>query len=90
MAWSACIGCRRRRRTRADGRRARGWPVRRHRDYVLLIEATRAGDLHEIRRDAASAAALQQLGFTEQGFAIYNLLYEVSPLGSGTALGDRR
>jgi hypothetical protein len=59
-------------------------------DYVLLIEATRTGDLHALRHDAVSAAALAQSGFAEQGFAIYRLLYEVSPLGSGTALGDRR
>jgi hypothetical protein len=58
-------------------------------DYVLLIEATRVADVHEVRRDAVSAAALEQMGFTEQGFAIYGLLYEVSRLGAETLLGDR-
>jgi hypothetical protein len=59
-------------------------------DYVLLIETTRASDAHDARRDIASAAALEQLGFAEQNFAVYGLLYEVSALGSETALGDRR
>jgi hypothetical protein len=59
-------------------------------DYVLLIEATRAADLHEIRHDAVSAAALEQLGFAEESFAIYGLLYEVSGLGAEAVLGNRR
>jgi len=59
-------------------------------DYVLLIEATRAADLHEIRHDAVSAAALEQLGFVEQSFAIYGLLYEVSGLGAESVLGERQ
>jgi hypothetical protein len=58
-------------------------------DYVLLIEATRVADIHDIRRDAVSAAALEQFGFAEQNFAIYGLLYEVSALGAETVLGDR-
>jgi hypothetical protein len=58
-------------------------------DYVLLIEATRVADLHDIRRDAVSAAMLGQLGFVEQNFATYGLLYEVSGLGAETVLGDR-
>jgi hypothetical protein len=58
-------------------------------DYVLLIEATRVADLHEVRRDAVSAVMLEQLGFVEQNFAIYGLLYEVSGLGGETLLGDR-
>jgi hypothetical protein len=58
-------------------------------DYVLLIEATRASDLHEVRRDALSAAALEKLGFAGQNFAIYALLYEVSSLGAETLLEDR-
>jgi hypothetical protein len=59
-------------------------------DYVLLIEATRSADLHDIRRDAVPAAALEQFGFAEQGFGIYSLLYEVSALGAETVLGDRQ
>jgi hypothetical protein len=58
-------------------------------DHVLLIEATRAADLREVRCDALSAAALEQMGFVEQSFAIYGLLYEVSALGAETVLGDR-
>jgi hypothetical protein len=58
-------------------------------DYVLLIEATRTRDVHEVRCDTASAAALEQLGFAAQSFAIYSLLYEVSGLGAETSLGDR-
>jgi hypothetical protein len=58
-------------------------------EYVLLIEATRVADLHDIRRDAVSAAMLGQLGFVEQNFATYGLLYEVSGLGAETVLGDR-
>jgi hypothetical protein len=46
-------------------------------------------DLHDIRRDAVSAAMLGQLGFVEQNFATYGLLYEVSGLGAETVLGDR-
>jgi hypothetical protein len=57
-------------------------------DYVLLIEATRVRDVHELRRDAVSAATLGQCGFAEQSFAIYSLLYEVSALGAETLLGD--
>ena len=59
-------------------------------DYALLIEATRLADLRAVRDDAISAAALGQLGFAEQGFAIYSLLYEVAALGGETALEDRR
>src|SRR5580704_13664857 len=51
-------------------------------DYVLLIEATRVVDVHDIRRAAVSAATLEQFGFAEQNFAIYGLLYEVSALGA--------
>jgi hypothetical protein len=60
-------------------------------DYVLLIEATRLADVQAIRRDAASAAALGQAGWTEQGFGIYNLMYEVSGSATGAELmlGDR-
>jgi len=47
-------------------------------DYVLLIEATRVADIEAIRRGAASPTALAQLGWMEQAFGIYNLLYEVS------------
>ena len=57
---------------------------------ALLIEATRLADLRAVRDDAISAAALGQLGFAEQGFAIYSLLYEVAALGGETALEDRR
>jgi hypothetical protein len=60
-------------------------------DYALLIEATRAADVQAIRRDALSAAVLEQSGWAEQSFGIYNLLYEVSGLAEGieTTLGDR-
>ncbi|HEY0223768.1 MAG TPA: hypothetical protein VGC38_04570 [Pseudolabrys sp.] len=58
-------------------------------DYVLLIEATRVADVAAIRRDVVSASALSQLGWAEQSFAIYNLLYEVSAKGTETSLGDR-
>ena len=37
----------------------------------------------------SAAAALEQLGFAEQSFAIYGLLYEVSALGGETPLGER-
>jgi hypothetical protein len=53
-------------------------------DYVLLIEATRAADVESIRRGAASAAALEQLGWMEQAFGIYGLMYEVSGQGKDT------
>lgn len=58
--------------------------------YVLLIEATRVADLHALRDDAISAATLGQLGFAEQSFAIYGLLYAVIALGAEAPLGDRR
>src|SRR5262249_8567285 len=60
-------------------------------DYVLLLEATRMAEVQAIRRDAVSAAAFEQLGFAEQGFGIYELLYEVSRLAQGveTPLGVR-
>jgi hypothetical protein len=60
-------------------------------DYVLLIEATRVAEVQAIRRDAVSAAALERSGWAEQGFGIYNLLYEVSGLAASaeTPLGDR-
>jgi hypothetical protein len=60
-------------------------------DYALLIEATRATDVDAIRRAALSAAALEQMGWAEQGFGIYSLLYDVSGLRTGaeTMLGDR-
>jgi hypothetical protein len=58
-------------------------------DYVLLIEATRVGDVAAIRSDAVSAATLRQMGWAEQSFAVYSLLYEVSAKGSQTSLGDR-
>jgi hypothetical protein len=59
-------------------------------DYVLLIEATRPADLHEVRHDVVSPAMLEQSGFAAQNFAIYSLLYEVSALGAETVLGDRQ
>jgi hypothetical protein len=58
-------------------------------DYVLLIEATRVADIAAIRRDAVSTSALRQMGWAEQSFAIYTLLYEVSAKGTETSLGDR-
>jgi hypothetical protein len=60
-------------------------------DYALLIEATRVADVQAIRSDVVSTAALERSGWAEQGFGIYNLLYEVSGLTKGeeTSLGDR-
>ena len=58
-------------------------------DTVLLIEATRVADLHAVRREALSAAALARSGWAEQAFGIYGLMYEVSAEGNATKLGDR-
>lgn len=60
-------------------------------DYTLLIEATRLADAQEIRRDAVSTGALEQAGWTDRGFGIYSLMYEVSGINTGvdTILGDR-
>ncbi len=58
-------------------------------DYVLLIEATRVTDVQAVRRDALSAATLERLGWVEQAFGIYSLMYEVSAEGDETVLGDR-
>jgi hypothetical protein len=52
-------------------------------DYVLLIEATRANDIQELRCNALSMTTLKQLGFAEQAFGIYTLMYEVSGLDAG-------
>jgi hypothetical protein len=60
-----------------------------HADYVLLVEATRVADLQAIRRDALSAAALEQSGWVEQAFGVYGLMYEVSAGDRETLLGDR-
>jgi hypothetical protein len=60
-----------------------------HADYVLLVEATRVADVQAIRRDALSAAALEQSGWIEQAFGIYGLMYEVSAKNHETLLGDR-
>jgi len=56
---------------------------------VLLIEATRVADVQAVRRDALSAATLERLGWVEQAFGIYSLMYEVSAEGDETVLGDR-
>jgi hypothetical protein len=60
-------------------------------DYALLIEATRPADVEAIRRDAVSTGGLEQSGWTDRGFGIYSLMYEVSGLNTGvdTTLGDR-
>ena len=60
-------------------------------DYVLLIEATVLADVQAFRREVVSAATLEQSGWAEQGFGVYNLMYEVSGLTTSaeTALGDR-
>lgn len=47
-------------------------------DYALLVEATRAGEISRLREDLLSPARLEQMGWREDGFAIYGLLYEVS------------
>ena len=57
-------------------------------DHVLLIEGTRIADV-QAARAALSAAALQRLGWIEQAFGIYGLIYEVSARGDETMLGDR-
>jgi hypothetical protein len=60
-------------------------------EYALLIEATRAADVQEVRRDAVSTGVLEQSGWTDRGFGIYSLMYEVSGLNTGvdTIPGDR-
>ena len=58
-------------------------------DYVLLIETTRVTDVQAVRLHALSAATLERLGWAEQAFGIYSLMYEVSAEGRETALGDR-
>jgi hypothetical protein len=60
-----------------------------HAGYVLLIEATRVADVQAIRRDALSAAALEESGWVEQAFGTYNLMYEVSARNGQTLPGDR-
>ena len=59
-------------------------------DYALLIEVTRARDVRELRADVLASAAFARLGFAEQGFGIYSLLYEVSGRAAETVLGDRQ
>ncbi len=58
-------------------------------DYVLLIEATRASEVEAIRRDALAPASVERLGFVEQGYGVYSLMYEVSPLAPGEDKLDR-
>lgn len=60
-------------------------------DYVLLVEATRAAEISALRDAPLSPAALAGSGWEEDGFGIYNLLYEVSgcPAGNEIILGDR-
>lgn len=60
-------------------------------DYVLLIEATRETEILPLRAALLSVAALAELGWSEEGFGIYKLLYEVSgrPAGNEIILGDR-
>jgi len=60
-------------------------------DYVLLVEATRPAEIAALRADALSPAALTRLGWIDQGFGVYSLMYEVSPMVDGvdTKLGDR-
>ena len=58
-------------------------------DYVLLIETTRVADVQALRLDASSTATLERLGWAEQAFGIYSLMYEVSAEGQEKALGER-
>jgi len=58
-------------------------------DYVLLVEATRVADVQALRRDAVSTAVLSQMGWAEQDFGIYSLMYQVSAKGTKKMLGDR-
>jgi hypothetical protein len=59
--------------------------------YVLLIEATRAAEISPMRGDVLSAAKLGAMGWKEEGFGIYQLMYEVSGLvnEAETKLGER-
>lgn len=58
-------------------------------DYVLLVETTHVADAQAVRLHALSTATLERLGWAEQAFGIYSLMYEVSAEGRETALGDR-
>jgi hypothetical protein len=58
-------------------------------DFALLIEATRVADVQALRLDALSITTLERLGWAEQAFGIYSLMYEVSARGEETMLGDR-
>ena len=46
-------------------------------DHALLIEATRAAPLRALRQDRLSARALSELGWHEQGYGVYRLMYAV-------------
>lgn len=59
--------------------------------YVLLIEATRVAEIWPLRQDVLATAELAKAGWQEEGFGIYQLMYEVSgqPDGAETTLGER-
>ena len=51
--------------------------------HALLIEATQPGDIARLRQAQLSAAAFSAEGWREEGFAVYQLLYEVSQNSPG-------
>jgi len=60
-------------------------------DFALLIEATRPAEIAALRRDALSPGVLARMGWDEQAYGVYSLMYEVSPMVDGVdcKLGDR-
>jgi len=60
-------------------------------DYALFVEASRAAEIEALRDISLSARAMAELGWDEESFGVYCLLYEVSGriAGNETILGDR-
>lgn len=52
-------------------------------DHALLIEATQASDIARLRRAVLTPTELGAGGWREEGFGIYQLLYEVSQNSPG-------
>ncbi len=50
-------------------------------EQAVLIEATRAEDLHAVRADLFATRALREGGWTEEAYGLYALLYEVAEPG---------
>jgi hypothetical protein len=61
-------------------------------EHVLLIEAGRAVDAQRALARLLPAAELARLGWAQENFALYTLLYEVSgaPADAASVLGDRQ